>query len=226
MRQLGRELAPVGIVDDLLERDLVMHAGQAGLVLAAPEKGDQQAALLRLEAENEIVLAGLGLHISGEEGAEALLPVLGRGSDLFGVALFLAQFLQQTQGQGRHMAACAGEGLRTVALVAGAAIRDGESQAGRIDLEVFALDDALRFPGLALLDIYFLHPAFGQDIVSRITDILRNGVVQEGLAHLPDDVLLRSAHACSPLPGFLRGLRCKLAVIDLGLISQASLQWQ
>ena len=80
-------------------------------------------------------------------------------------------------------------------------------QAGRIDLEVFALDDALRLPGLALLDIYFLHPAFGQDIVSRITDILRNGVVQEGLAHLPDDVLLRSAHAYSPRPGFLRGLR-------------------
>ena len=117
------------------------------------------------------------------------------------------------------MAACAGEGLRTVALVAGAAIRDRESQAGRIDLEVFALDDALRLPGLALLDdalrlpglalldIYFLHPAFGQDIVSRITDILRNGVVQEILAHLPDDVLLRSAHAYSPLPGFLRGLR-------------------
>ena len=41
MRQLGRELAPVGIVDDLLERDLVVHAGQAGLVLAAPEEGDQ-----------------------------------------------------------------------------------------------------------------------------------------------------------------------------------------
>ncbi|SFV71922.1 hypothetical protein DESPIGER_0017 [Desulfovibrio piger] len=50
-----------------------------------------------------------------------------------------------------------------------------------------------------------MHPAFGQDIVSRVTDILRNGVVQEGLAHLPDDVLLRSAHACSPRPGFWAG---------------------
>ena len=189
MRQLGRELAPVGIVDDLLQGDLVMHAGEAGFVLPAPEKGDQQAPLFRLEAEDEVMLAGLRLHVGGEEGAEALPPVLGRDRDFFGVALFLAQFFQQAQGQGRHMAAGAGEGFRAVALVARAAVRNGKGQAGRVDLQVLALDDALRLPGLALLDIYFLHPAFGQDIVSRITDILRDGVVQEGLAHLPDDVL-------------------------------------
>ena len=53
----------------------------------------------------------------------------------------------------------------------------------------------------------FLHPAFGQDIVSRVTDILRNGVVQEGLAHLPDDVLLQICSCLLSAARFLGGLR-------------------
>ena len=76
--------------------------------------------------------------------------------------------------------------------MAGAAIRNGEAQARREDLQVFALDDALDVPGFALLDIYFLHLTFGQDIVGGVADVFRHTIVQESLAHFANDALFRS----------------------------------
>ena len=189
MRQLGRKFGPGRIVDDLFQRHFVVHAGQAGLVLSAPEKGDQQPPLFRREAEDQVVAAGLRLHIRGEEVPEALLPVRDRGGDFLRIALFLAQFFNKAQGQGPHMPADAGKGVRTVALVARAAVRDGETQARRVDLKILALNHALHVPGLAFLDIYFLHPALGQDIVGGVADILRHAVMQKSLAHFADDAL-------------------------------------
>ena len=189
MRQLGRKFAPVRVLDDLLQGHFVVHAGQSGFVLPAPEKGNQQPPLLRREAEDQVMAARLGFHVRGEEIPEALLPVRGGRRGFLGVALFLAQLFNEAQGQSRHMPADAGEGVRAVALVARAAVRDGETQARRIDLEIFPLDHALHVPGLAFLNIYFLHPAFGQDIVGGVTDIFRHAVVQKRLTHFTDDAL-------------------------------------
>ena len=189
VRQLGREFAPFRVLDDLLQRDFVVHAGQAGFVLPPPEKGNQQPPLFRFETEDEIVAAGFRLHVRGKKVAEALLPVRAGGRGVFRVALFLAQFFHQAQSQGRHMAADARESVGAVALVARAAVGDGKAQAGRIDLQVAALDDALHVPGLAFLDIYFLHLSLGEDIVGRVADVLRHAVVQESLAHFANDAL-------------------------------------
>ena len=145
--------------------------------------------MLRREAEDQVMAARLGFHVRGEEIPEALLPVRGGRRGFLGVALFLAQLFNEAQGQSRHMPADAGEGVRAVALVARAAVRDGETQARRIDLEIFPLDHALHVPGLAFLNIYFLHPAFGQDIVGGVTDIFRHAVVQKRLTHFTDDAL-------------------------------------
>ena len=78
--------------------------------------------------------------------------------------------------------------------MAGAAVRNGEAQARREDLQVLALDDALDVPGFALLDIYFLHLTFGQDIVGGVADVFRHTIVQESLAHFANDALFRSTH--------------------------------
>ena len=92
------------------------------------------------------------------------------------------------------MAANACERVRAVALVASAAVRDGEAQAWRVDLQVIALDNALHVPGLALLNIYFLHLTFGQDIVGGVANVFRHAIVQESLAHFAYNALFRSTH--------------------------------
>ena len=92
------------------------------------------------------------------------------------------------------MAANASERVRAVALMAGAAVRNGEAQARREDLQVFALDDALDVPGFALLDIYFLHLTFGQDIVGCVANVFRHAIVQKSLAHFAHNALFRSTH--------------------------------
>ena len=194
--QLRRKFAPAGILDNLLQRDFRMDAGQPGFVLPRAEEGNQQAALFRLKAENEIVPPGFRLHIRGEKGPEALLPVLDRrrGGGLAGV-VGLAQFFLQAQGEGRHMAANAGEGVRAIALMLRGMIGYGEGQAGSIDLEVFSLDDSLHFPCVAFLDVDLLHPAFRQDVVGRVADIFRHVIMEKALAHFTHDALFRSAHS-------------------------------
>ena len=62
------------------------------------------------------------------------------------------------------------------------------------------LDETLHLPGLAFLDIYFLHTAFGKDRVGRVADIFGYGIVEEGFTHFRDDNLFGSAHTSPTLP--------------------------
>ena len=81
------------------------------------------------------------------------------------------------------------ERIGAVALVPRAAVGDGQTQAGRIDLQVVTLNDALHVPGLAFLNIYFLHLTFGQYIVRCVAYVFRHAIVQKGLAHFAYDAL-------------------------------------
>ena len=195
--QFRRVLAPLGVLDDLGEGHLVLHGGQAALVLARAVEGDQQAPGLGLEAEDEVVLARLRIHVRGEEAAEALLPVRAGGA-VFGVlALLLAQLVDELLGQGRDVAAHAGEGVRAVALALHRPVGDGEVKLGGVDLKVVALDIALDFPDLAFLNVDFLHAAFGEDVAACIPDVFRDFVMEERQAHFQNDVVFRSAHGVS-----------------------------
>ena len=59
-------LAPVLVGYDLFQGHFVVHGREAGLVLAGAEEGHQKAPLVRLKAEDKVVLAGFWLDCGGE----------------------------------------------------------------------------------------------------------------------------------------------------------------
>lgn len=106
--QAGGKFAPVRVFYDLFEGDILLHSGDAAFVLTGACKGHLQPTRLRVEAENEIVLAWLGLKLGGEEDAEGLPPVRARAGQI-GLLLVAGEALEHLEGRGPYVATYTGE---------------------------------------------------------------------------------------------------------------------
>ena len=109
--QLRREFTPPWVFNDLSQSHFILHAGQAVLVLPGAEEGDEQASGLGIEAEDEVVSARFRFHFRGEEVAEARPPVCGGSVFLCLFSFLFAQFVNEFESKGGHVAADAGEGF-------------------------------------------------------------------------------------------------------------------
>ncbi len=205
--KLGGCLAPVLVGNDLLQRHFVVHGGEAGLVLAGAEEGHQEAPLVRLKAEDKVVLACLGLDRGRKIAQEGLAPVRGVHMVFRLMAFFLVQFVHKVQGQGGNMAADAGKGIGAVAFRLDRAVGYGKCQARRVELEVVSLDAAADGPCLPFLNVHFLHAGFGQDEAAGIAYVFGHLVVEKGLAQLQDDIVFGSAHDTSGFAGVWHSLK-------------------
>ena len=165
------------------------------------KKRYQKAFWLRFKTKNQIMMPRFRFHICRKKTAKALFPVRSTRWSFFRLPLFLTQLFIQAQCQGSHMAANARKRIRTITLMACAAVRNGKIQARCVNLKIFTLNDTLHIPRFSLLNIYFLHLAFRKNIIGCITNIFRHTVMQKCLTHIFNDVLLRSAHV------FLKKLR-------------------
>jgi len=197
--QVRGNLAPVRVLDHLLERHGGLHVGDAALVLAAPEQGHLEPPGLGVEAEDVVVLAGLGLQLGGEEGAEGLAPVRARLGGLFaGVGV---QGFQELERRGPDVAADPGEGIRAVAEIADGLLLQVQPDLRGIDLEIVALDLAVHVPELgALLEVELLDPTGVQDGVRSLQNVLRDRVPDELLEDFFDDGVFTVSHVKPDTP--------------------------
>lgn len=104
IHKLGREFAPLRVVDDLFERYLVMDGGKARLVLTRPEEGDGQATRFGVEPEDEVMFTRFGVEGSGEEASEALPPLDARLRGFIGTGARV-EGREHLEGCRRHMTA-------------------------------------------------------------------------------------------------------------------------
>ena len=196
VRQVGRKIADVRGVDDVLERDFVVDRGQAGLVLPPPEKSHLKAAGLWVETQDQIVPAGFRLDLVAEKRAEGLAPV-GAGLRRRGLAVVIRlQAAEKLEGGGGHVPAGPGKRVGTIAQVAGRFLVQGQGELGAVNLKILALNAAFHFPeGLPLFEGNLLHAALAEQIAGGIDYIFGHGVVNELLQYLFDQTLV---HAFPP----------------------------